>query len=148
MAIDPQPIATEQTQRAALAQGGAPTEMAGSPENAVRLAGLGKLGPAVLSSINRLGNSVSVNKVTPDPVPSSVLPSPTEAPAALPADLQAQIGTIPQADLMTPPAPKVDLPERVPTPAELGLMSSVGNYSEIATKKLLARDVLSAECYN
>jgi len=43
MAIDPQQIATEQTQRAALAQGGAPTEMAGSPENAVRLAGLVKL---------------------------------------------------------------------------------------------------------
>ncbi len=74
MAIDPQQIATEQTQRAALAQGGAPTEMAGSPENAVRLAGLGKLGPGVLSSINKLGKSVSVDKVTPDPVPYSVLP--------------------------------------------------------------------------
>jgi len=145
MAIDPQQIATEQTQRAALAQGGAPTEMAGSPENAVRLAGLGNFipGPGVLSSINRLGNSVSVNKVTPDPPAMSALPSPTEAPAALPADLQNQLDTIPQADLMTPPAPKVDLPERVPTPAELGLMSSVGNYSEIATKKLLAPQVLS-----
>jgi len=88
---------------------------------------------------------VSVNKVTPDPVPSSVLPSPTEAPAALPADLQAQIGTIPQADLMTPPAPKVDLPSRVPTPAEIGVMQNPGAYSETATKKLLAPQVLSPE---
>ncbi len=145
MAIDPQQIATEQTQRAALAQGGAPTEMAGSPENAVRLAGLSNFipGPGVLSSINKLGKSVSVNKVTPDPPAMSALPSPTEAPAALPADLQNQLDTIPKTDLMTPPAPKVDLPERVPGPAELGLMSSPGNYSEIATKKLLAPQVLS-----
>jgi len=51
MAIDPQQIATAQTQRAALAQGGAPTEMAGSPEDAVRLAGLRNFipGPGVLS---------------------------------------------------------------------------------------------------
>ena len=51
MAIDPQQIATAQTQRAALAQGGAPTEMAGSPEDAVRLAGLSNFitGPGVLS---------------------------------------------------------------------------------------------------
>lgn len=143
MAIDPQQIATEQTQRAALAQGGAPTEMAGSPENAVRLAG-GK-GGALLGIINRLGKSVSVNKVTPDPPAMSALPSPTEAPAALPADLQTQLDTIPQADLMAPPAPKVQQPSRVPTPAELGLMQSPGNYSEIATKKLLAPQVLSPE---
>ena len=147
MAIDPQQIATEQTQRAALAQGGAPTEMAGSPENAVRLAGLGKLGPGVLSSINKLGKSVSVNKVTPDPPAMSTLPPSQTAPAALPTDLQAQLDTIPQADLMAPPAPKVQQPSRVPTPAELGLMSSPGDYSEIATKKLLARDVLSEEGY-
>ena len=145
MAIDPQQIATEQTQRAALAQGGAPTEMAGSPEDAVRLAGLGKLVPGVLSSINRLGNSVSVNKVTPDPPAMSALPSPTEAPAALPTDLQNQLDTIPKTDLMAPPAPKVELPSRVPGPAELGLMQSPGNYSEIATKKLLAPQVLSPE---
>ena len=145
MAIDPQQIATEQTQRAALAQGGAPTEMAGSPENAVRLAGLGKLGPGVLSSINKLGNSVSVNKVTPDRPAMSALPSPQTAPAALPADLQNQLDTIPQADLMTPPAPKVDLPERVPTPAEIGVMQNPGAYSETATKKLLAPQVLSPE---
>ena len=143
MAIDPQQIATEQTQRAALAQGGAPTEMAGSPEDAVRLAG-GK-GGALLGVINRLGKSVSVDEVTPTPPPSSALPSPQTAPAALPADLQAQIGTIPQADLMAPPAPKVELPSRVPTPAEIGLMSSPGDYSEIATKKLLAPEVLSPE---
>jgi len=147
MAIDPQQIATEQTQRAALAQRGAPTEMAGSPADAVRLAGLGKLGPGVLSSINKLGKSVSVNKVTPDPPAMSTLPPSQTAPAALPTDLQAQLDTIPQADLMAPPAPKVQQPSRVPTPAELGLMSSVGNYSEIATKKLLARDVLSEEGY-
>ena len=147
MAIDPQQIATEQTQRAALAQGGAPTEMAGSPENAVRLAGLGKLGPAVLSSINKLGKSVSVNKVTPDPPAMSTLPPSQTAPAALPTDLQAQLDTIPQTDLMAPPQPKVELPSRVPGPAELGLMQSPGNYSEIATKKLLARDVLSEEGY-
>mgnify|MGYP007047363654 CR=1 FL=1 len=147
MAIDPQQIATEQTQRAALAQRGAPTEMAGSPADAVRLAGLGKLGPGVLSSINKLGKSVSVNKVTPDPPAMSTLPPSQTAPAALPTDLQAQLDTIPQADLMAPPAPKVQQPSRVPTPAELGLMSSPGDYSEIATKKLLARDVLSEEGY-
>ena len=147
MAIAPQQIATEQTQRAALAQRGAPTEMAGSPADAVRLAGLGKLGPGVLSSINKLGKSVSVNKVTPDPPAMSTLPPSQTAPAALPTDLQAQLDTIPQADLMAPPAPKVQQPSRVPTPAELGLMSSPGDYSEIATKKLLARDVLSEEGY-
>jgi len=145
MAIDPQQIATEQTQRAALAQRGAPTEMAGSPENAVRLAG-GK-GGALLGVINRLGKSVSVDEVTPTPSPSSALPSPQTAPAALPADLQAQLDTIPQADLMAPPAPKVQQPSRVPTPAELGLMQNPGNYSEIATKKLLAPEVLSEEGY-
>ncbi len=141
MAIDPQQIATEQTQRAALAQGGAPTEMAGSPENAVRLAG-GR-GGAMLEIINRLGKSVSVDQVTPTPSPSSALPSPQTAPAALPADLQNQLDTIPQADLMTPPAPKVELPSRVPTPAEIGVMQNPGAYSETATKKLLAPEVLS-----
>ena len=141
MAIDPQQIATEQTQRAALAQRGAPTEMAGSPENAVRLAGWGD----VIQLLNKLPPNVSDNAVTPDLPPSSTLPPSQTAPAALPADLQAQLDTIPQADLMAPPAPKVDLPSRVPTPAELGLMSSPGNYSEIATKKLLAPQVLSED---
>ena len=145
MAIDPQQIATEQTQRAALAQGGAPTEMAGSPEDSVQLAGGGL--QSLLEVYSRMGKSVSVDKVTPDRPAMSALPPSQTAPAALPADLQAQLDTIPQADLMAPPAPKVELPSRVPTPAELGLMSSPGNYSEIATKKLLARDVLSEEGY-
>ena len=90
---------------------------------------------------------MSVNKVTPDPPAMSTLPPSQTAPAALPTDLQAQLDTIPQTDLMAPPQPKVELPSRVPGPAELGLMQSPGNYSEIATKKLLARDVLSEEGY-
>ena len=142
MAIDPQQIATEQTQRAALAQGGAPTEMAGSPENAVRLAG--GWGD-VIQLLNRLPPNVSDNAVTPDLPLSSTLPPSQTAPAALPADLQAQLDTIPQADLMAPPAPKVELPSRVPGPIEQGLVRSPGNYSELATKKLLAPQVLSEE---
>ncbi len=142
MAIDPQQIATEQTQRAALAQGGAPTEMAGSPENAVRLAG--GWGD-VIQLLNKLPPNVSDNAVTPDLSPSSKLPPSQTAPAALPADLQAQLDTIPQTDLMAPPQPKVELPSRVPGPIERGLVSSPGNYSELATKKLLAPQVLSEE---
>ena len=142
MAIDPQQIATEQTQRAALAQGGAPTEMAGSPADAVQLAG--GWGD-VIQLLNRLPPNVSDNAVTPDLPPSSTLPPSQTAPAALPADLQAQLDTIPQADLMAPPAPKVQQPSRVPAPIEQGLVSSPGNYSELATKKLLAPQVLSEE---
>lgn len=142
MAIDPQQIATEQTQRAALAQGGAPTEMAGSPENAVRLAG--GWGD-VIQLLNKLPPNVSDNAVTPDLPPSSTLPPSQTAPAALPADLQAQLDTIPQTDLMAPPAPKVELPSRVPGPIEQGLVRSPGNYSELATKRLLAPQVLSEE---
>ena len=142
MAIDPQQIATEQTQRAALAAGGAPTEMAGSPENAVRLAG--GWGD-VIQLLNRLPPNVSDNAVTPDLPPSSTLPRSQTAPAALPTDLQAQLDTIPQTDLMAPPQPKVELPSRVPGPVERGLVSSPGNYSELATKKLLAPQVLSEE---
>jgi len=142
MAIDPQQIATEQTQRAALAQGGAPTEMAGSPENAVRLAG--GWGD-VIQLLNKLPPNVSDNAVTPDLPPSSTLPPSQTAPAALPANLQAQLDTIPQTDLMAPPQPKVELPSRVPTPIEQGLMRSPGNYSEAATKKLLAPQVLSED---
>ena len=125
MAIDPQQIATEQTQRAALAQGGAPTEMAGSPENAVRLAG--GWGD-VIQLLNKLPPNVSDNAVTPDLPPSSTLPPSQTAPAALPTDLQAQLDTIPQTDLMAPPQPKVELPSRVPGPVERGLVSSPGNY--------------------
>lgn len=126
MAIDPQQIATEQTQRAALAQGGAPTEMAGSPENAVRLAGLGKLGPAVLSSINKLGKSVS----TPVDVPVQATPR---------ADPAATNATSSDAQVNR------QLPSRVPTPAEIGVVPDSASYSETATKKLLAPQVLSPE---
>ena len=128
MAIDPQQIATEQTQRAALAQGGAPKEMAGSPENAVRLAGLGNFipGPGVLSSINRLGNSVSA----PVDVPVQVTPR------ANPAATNATSSDAPV---------NTQLPSRVPTPAEIGVVPDSASYSETATKKLLAPQVLSPE---
>ena len=147
MAIDPQQIATEQTQRAALAQGGAPTEMAGSPENAVRLAGLGKLGPGVLSSINKLGKSVSVDAVV-DAV-SPARPAPPAAGQTPAGPASGEVGAAPTVTSDAPVArnvaPTIQQPSRVPTPAELGLMSSPGNYSEIATKKLLAPQVLSPE---
>ena len=141
MAIDPQQIATEQTQRAALAQGGAPTEMAGSPEDAVRLAGLVKLAARMLlSSINKLGKSVSV-----DAVVDTVTPARPAPPAAGQTPAGPASGEVGAAPTVTSDAPTIQQPSRVPTPAEIGVMQNPGAYSETATKKLLAPEVLSPE---
>jgi len=138
MAIDPQQIATEQTQRAALAQGGAPTEMAGSPADAVRLAG-GR-GGAMLEIINRLGKSVSVDEVVDTVTPAR--PAPPDAGQAPAGPASGEVGAAPT---VTSDAPTIQQPSRVPTPAEIGVMQNPGAYSETATKKLLAPQVLSPE---
>ena len=138
MAIDPQQIATEQTQRAALAAGGAPTEMAGSPEDAVRLAG-GR-GGAMLEIINRLGKSVSVDEVVDTVAPAR--PAPPDAGQAPAGPASGEVGAAPT---VASDAPTIQQPSRVPTPAEIGVMQNPGAYSETATKKLLAPQVLSPE---
>ena len=58
MAINPQDIADENTQRSALAEKGSPTEFAEDPKLATQLAGMGRIGTgAVLNKINEIRKS-------------------------------------------------------------------------------------------
>lgn len=58
MAINPQDIADENTQRSALAQKGSPTEFAEDPKLATQLAGMSRIGTgAVLNKINEIRKS-------------------------------------------------------------------------------------------
>ena len=114
MAIDPNQIAADQNQLAALASQGMPTDFAEDPANSVKVAG-GGFG-AMLDVLKRLDPNVS----TPREV-------------------------ITKAATDTDPAVTTTLPSRVPTPMEAGVVPDAGQYSETATKAMLAPEVLSAE---
>lgn len=73
MAIDPTALADEQTQRAALAAQGAPTEFARGPEEAVRVAGPAAAGMREL--LNRLSSSVQQSRPSGQP---ARVPTPQE----------------------------------------------------------------------
>lgn len=120
MAIDPTELAQEQEQRQRVDVVGAPTEFAKGPEReGVEVAGLGELfkivGPQVLDVITKIDSSVS--KPIVDTKKSKI------------GTKQFPVGVAP----------------RVPTPQERGLVDQPGLYSEAATKRELAPQILSAE---
>ena len=120
MAIDPNPIATEQTQRAALAAGGAPTEMAGSPADAVRLAG-GGWGD-VIQLLNKLPPNVSDNAVIPTAnvarqTPAGPANSEVGAAPTVTSDAPTVASDAPTVTSDAPVAP-IELPSRVPGPGD------------------------------
>jgi len=116
MAVNPQDLAEEQTQRAEIDAAGAPTEFATDPAQGVQVAGLGS---------NILELFAPVVKII-DSVDSSV--SKPSAASGL-GTKQSPVGVAP----------------RVPTGQERGLVDQPGMYSEAATKRELAPQILSAE---
>jgi hypothetical protein len=118
MAIDPTALADEQTQRAALAAQGAPTEFAQGPEQAVRVAGPAAEGMREL--LNRLASSVQQTRPSGQPMRP---PTPQEA------GIVEQPGTLSLRGAAAEAAPDVLSDEglarfeamqyRAPTPAEL-----------------------------
>ena len=117
MAIDPTALADEQTQRAALAAQGAPTEFARAPEEAVRVAGPAAEGMREL--LSRLSRSVQESRPSGQPVRP---PTPQEA------GIVEQPGTLSLRGAAAEAAPDVLSPEglqrfeamqyRAPTPQE------------------------------
>lgn len=116
MAVNPQDLAEEQTQRAEIDAAGSPTEFAKDPAQGVQVAGIGselmQLFAPVVKIIDSVDNSVSKES----------------APTGLGTN-RSPVGVAP----------------RVPTPQERGLVDQPGLYSEAATKRELAPQILSAE---
>jgi len=118
MAIDPTALADEQTQRAALAAQGAPTEFAQGPEQAVRVAGPAAEGMREL--LSRLSRSVQDSRPSGQPVRP---PTPQET------GIVEDPGALSLRGAAAEAAPDVlsdeglqrfqDLRYRAPTPAEL-----------------------------
>ncbi len=116
MAVNPQDLAEEQTQRAEIDAAGAPTEFATDPSQGVQVAGLGSEFMQLFAPVVKIIDSVdsSVSK------PSAASGLGTK---------QSPVGVAP----------------RVPTGQERGLVDQPGMYSEAATKRELAPQILSAE---
>ena len=138
MAIDPNQIAADQNQLSALAAQGMPTEFAEDPANSVKVAGKG----SIFELIGKMGKSVTDDFVPPrDAVtPSAVDPvvSTVDAVDAVPTgDVDPVVSTVQPA--------KPQQPGRVPTGAEKRNMQNPGAYSEGATKRLVAPQVLSED---
>ena len=118
MAIDPTALADEQTQRAALAAQGAPTEFAQGPEQAVRVAGPAAEGMREL--LSRLSSSVQQTRPSGQPARP---PTPQEQ------GIVEQPGTLSMRGAAAEAAPEVlsdqglqrfeAMQYRAPTPAEL-----------------------------
>jgi hypothetical protein len=118
MAIDPTTLADEQTQRAALAAQGAPTEFAQGPEQAVRVAGPAAEG--MFELLSRLGRSVQESRPSGQPVRP---PTPQET------GIVDQPGTLSMRGAAAEAAPQVlsdqglqrfqEMQYRAPTPQEL-----------------------------
>lgn len=118
MAIDPTTLADEQTQRAALAAQGAPTEFAQGPEQAVRVAGPAAEG--MFELLSRLGRSVQESRPSGQPVRP---PTPQET------GIVEQPGTLSMRGAAAEAAPQVlsdqglqrfqEMQYRAPTPQEL-----------------------------
>lgn len=120
MAFDPTEVAQQQDAARRATSVGSPTEFAKGPEQeGIQVAGAGKL----FDLLNKLESSVSAPK------------------RGLPA------GAAPTPDAPAPDAPQVDpsVAPRMPTPQEAGLVPDTGAFSESATKRALAGQVLSPE---
>ena len=126
MAFDPTEVASNQEAQQRIVAAGAPTEFAKGPgQDGVQVAGVGRL----IDMLNKLDSGV----VPPKP-PKVKTATAGQAGVLTPE----QIAAIPEvADPMLAP--------RMPTPQEVGLVPDSGAFSETATKRALAGQVLSPE---
>ena len=109
MAIDPNDLATQQTQRAEMNAAGAPTEFAKGPGQEFEVAGLGKL----LDLFSKQVTSSRIPKIDPDSAlpPSGVgqrVPTPVEEAAALEKGTKSyqQIQRANMPNVLSPPGQK------------------------------------------
>ncbi len=124
MAFDPNKVAQEQEAKQRITAVGQPTEFAQGPEQeGVQVAGVGKL----FELLNKLEPSVR-------PAPPKPKPVGPEAARVMTPD---EIAATPAFDPTVAP--------RMPTPQEVGLVPDQGAFSESATKRALAGQVLSPE---
>ena len=124
MAFDPNKVAQEQEAKQRITAVGQPTEFAQGPEQeGVQVAGVGKL----FELLNKLEPSVR-------PAPPKPKPVGPEAARVMTPD---EIAATPAFDPTVAP--------RMPTPQEVGLVPDQGAFSETATKRALAGQVLSPE---
>ena len=124
MAFDPNKVAQEQEAKQRITAVGQPTEFAQGPEQeGVQVAGVGEL----FKLLNKLDPSVRPSPPKPKPV------GPEAARVMTPAEIAA------------PPAFDPSVAPRMPTPQEAGLVPDQGAFSESATKRALAGQVLSPE---
>ncbi len=124
MAFDPNQVAQEQEAKQRITAVGQPTEFAQGPEQeGVQVAGVGKL----FELLNKLEPSVR-------PAPPKPKPVGPEAARVMTPD---EIAATPAFDPTVAP--------RMPTPQEAGLVPDQGAFSESATKRALAGQVLSPQ---
>ena len=124
MAFDPNKVAQEQEAKQRITAVGQPTEFAQGPEQeGVQVAGVGEL----FKLLNKLDPSVR-------PAPPKPRPVGPEAARVMTPD---EIAATPAFDPSVAP--------RMPTPQEAGLVPDQGAFSESATKRALAGQVLSPE---
>jgi hypothetical protein len=126
MAFDPNKVAQEQEAKQRITAVGQPTEFAQGPEQeGVQVAG-GGFGE-LFKLLNKLDPSVRPNPPKPKPV------GPEAARVMTPDEIAAT------------PAFDPSVAPRMPTPQEAGLVPDQGAFSESATKRALAGQVLSPE---
>jgi hypothetical protein len=124
MAFDPNQVAQEQEAKQRITAVGQPTEFAQGPEQeGVQVAGVGEL----FKLLNKLDPNVRPNPPKPKPV------GPEAARVMTPDEIAAT------------PAFDPSVAPRMPTPQEAGLVPDQGAFSESATKRALAGQVLSPE---
>ena len=124
MAFDPNEVAQEQEAKQRITAVGQPTEFAQGPEQeGVQVAGVGEL----FKLLNKLDPSVRPTPPKPKPV------GPEAARVMTPDEIAAT------------PAFDPSVAPRMPTPQEAGLVPDQGAFSESATKRALAGQVLSPE---
>ena len=123
MDIDPNDLAQEQERQQRLMAAGAPQTVAGSPDQqGIQVASFGD----VFKLLGKLDPSVTPPKPKPAIVTGPLTPSQLQ---------QAGAGAT-QPGRIAP---------RMPTPQEAGLVPDTGAFSETATKRALAGQVLSPE---
>jgi hypothetical protein len=124
MAFDPNQVAQDQEAKQRITAVGQPTEFAQGPEQeGVQVAGVGEL----FKLLNKLDPSVRPTPPKPKPV------GPEAARVMTPDEIAAT------------PAFDPSVAPRMPTPQEAGLVPDQGAFSESATKRALAGQVLSPE---
>jgi hypothetical protein len=124
MAFDPNQVAQDQEAKQRITAAGQPTEFAQGPEQeGVQVAGLGSM----FNLLNKLDPSVRPTPPKPKPV------GPEAARVMTPDEIAAT------------PAFDPSVAPRMPTPQEVGLVPNQGAFSESATKRALAGQVLSPE---